>query len=92
MGAVSQHHQSRTSPYTQRLPAHALARQLYCWIIGSRITLDCVALVIDRFPFARHTLKISAQFLVTHSCIDLRHAERSMAEQSADNRKRGHLH
>jgi hypothetical protein len=65
------------------LPTHALARHLNLQIIGSRITLDGVALVINRFSRARNAGKVYSHLLISDACIHLRHGQRTVSEQPA---------
>src|SRR5579875_1145466 len=84
MGAVSQHDESRTATHAERLSTHPLARHLNLWIIGTRITPDRVALVIDRFARSCDPFEISAQFCVAYPCVDLSHFQGPMPQEATD--------
>lgn len=68
------------------------AHHLNLWVIGTLIILDRIALVINRFALPRDPFQVRTQFLVTHTCVDLRHGERTVAEQAADDWKQGRFH
>src|SRR5690349_15755931 len=88
MTAWSPYDEPTTTSNGKGLSAYAFAYQLCIRVIGLRITFDYLALIVDGFAFVCNTFEFLAQLCIAYASIDLRHAEGTVTEQSADNFRR----
>src|SRR5258708_4441657 len=84
MRTFSKHNQPATTTDGQCLTSDTLASHLYFRIVGALIAFHLFPLKIDGFACPGGTFEIRAHFFVLNACIDLRHGERTMAEQPAN--------